>query len=170
MGTYHVGHQDNRPIAFFSQKLFVAQCKFSDTKIELLAIVEALKEFKGMLWGQSIKVYNDHTNLVRDALGLTLDQAYQWRLLLEENGPKIVYIKGIHNTIADAISCLEYDPSVNPSAEIYFMTKFKTSKSSQRQNWMAVSKNWCNLEINTNKHDDLNLVLQIMEKRMRYTP
>ncbi len=39
---------------------------------------------------------------MRDALGLTLDWVYQWRLLLEEYGPKIVYIKGIHNTIADA--------------------------------------------------------------------
>jgi hypothetical protein len=41
--------QKNRPIAFFSQKLSVAQCKYSVTKIELLAIVETLKEFEGML-------------------------------------------------------------------------------------------------------------------------
>ncbi len=31
--------QKNRPIVFFSRKLFVAQCKYSVTKIELLAIV-----------------------------------------------------------------------------------------------------------------------------------
>jgi hypothetical protein len=105
--------QGNRPIAFFSWKLSATQCKYSVTKIELLAIVETLKEFKGMLWGQSIKVYTDHTNLIRDALGMTSDHVYQWRLLLEEYGPKIVYIKGIHNTMADAISQLEYDPSVN---------------------------------------------------------
>jgi hypothetical protein len=53
-----------------------------------------------MLWGQPIKVFTDHKNLMRDALGLTLDQVYQWRLLLEEYRPKIVYIKGIHNTVA----------------------------------------------------------------------
>jgi hypothetical protein len=47
--------QDNRPIVFFSWKLSDAQCKYSITKIELLAIVETLKEFKGMLWGQNIK-------------------------------------------------------------------------------------------------------------------
>ncbi len=48
--------QDNRPIAFFSWKLSNAQHKYRITKIKLLAIVETLKEFKGMLWGQNIKV------------------------------------------------------------------------------------------------------------------
>jgi hypothetical protein len=66
-----------------------------------------------MLWGQSIKLFTDHTNLIRDALGMTSDQVYQWRLLLEDYRPKIVYIKGMHNTVADAISQLEYDPSIN---------------------------------------------------------
>ena len=66
--------QDNRPIAFFSQKLSKTQCKYSVTEIELLAIGETLKEFKGMLWGQSIKVYTDLTNLTTDALGLTSDR------------------------------------------------------------------------------------------------
>ncbi len=46
--------QDNRPIAFFSGKLSETQRKYSVTEIELLAIVETLKEFKGMLWGQSL--------------------------------------------------------------------------------------------------------------------
>jgi hypothetical protein len=78
--------QDNRPIAFFSRKLSKAQQKHSVTEIELLAIVETLKlkEFKGMLLGQDIKVYTDHKNLTRDALGLTSDRVYRWRLLLEE--------------------------------------------------------------------------------------
>ncbi len=68
--------QDNRPIAFFSWKLSPAQRKYSVTKIELLAIVKTLKEFKGMLWGQPIKVYTDHKNLIRDALGLSSDWVY----------------------------------------------------------------------------------------------
>jgi hypothetical protein len=41
--------QDNRPIAFFSRKLSKLQQKYSVMEIELLAIVKALKEFKGML-------------------------------------------------------------------------------------------------------------------------
>jgi hypothetical protein len=49
--------QDNRPIAFFSQKLSDTQRKYSVTKIELLAIVETLKEFKGMLWASKSKCF-----------------------------------------------------------------------------------------------------------------
>ena len=73
-------------------------------KQELLAIVETLKELKGMLWGQTILVYTDHKNLMQDALGLTSHRVYRWRLLSEEYGLTIVYIKGIHNTVVDAIS------------------------------------------------------------------
>jgi hypothetical protein len=39
--------QDNRPIAFFSWKLYDTQHKYSVIKIELLAIVETLKSSKG---------------------------------------------------------------------------------------------------------------------------
>ncbi len=77
-------------------------------------------------------MYTDHANLIRDALGMTSDRVCQWRLLLEEYGPKIVYIKGIHNTIADTISRLEYDPSVNQTAENYNSTKVKSFKILQR--------------------------------------
>ena len=84
------------------------------TELELLAIVETLKEFKGMLWGQRIKVWTDHNNLIQDTLGLTLDQMYQWRLLLEEYGPDIEYIKGVNNRVEGAISRLDYNPDVNP--------------------------------------------------------
>jgi hypothetical protein len=69
--------QKNRPFVFFSQKLSVAQRKYSVTEIELLVVVKTLKEFKGVLWGQPIKLFTDHKNLMRDALGLTLDQVYQ---------------------------------------------------------------------------------------------
>ncbi len=68
-----------KPIVFFSQKLSIAQRKYSVIEIELLAIVKTLKEFKGMLWDQPIKVFTDHKNLMRDALVLTSDRVYQWR-------------------------------------------------------------------------------------------
>jgi hypothetical protein len=79
--------QDSRPIAFFSRKLSKTQQKYRVTEIEFLAIMETLKEFKGILWGQDIKIFTDHKNLTRDALGLTSDRVYRWRLLLEEYAP-----------------------------------------------------------------------------------
>jgi hypothetical protein len=171
--------QDNRPIAFFSQKLSNMQRKYNITEIELPAIAETLKEFKGMLWGQNLKVFTDHTNLMRDALGLNSDRVYQWRLLLEEYGPKIFYIKGIHNTIKDAVLRLEYDPSVNQTAKSFYMTKVRNSKSRQRQKLMMVSNNWCELDIDTDKldidlnidkHDDWNLVLAHHEEEYEIYP
>jgi hypothetical protein len=104
--------------------------------------------------------FTGHANLMRDALGLTSDNVYQWRLLLEEYGPEIVYIKGIHNTVTGAVSQLEYDPSVNRTAESFHTTKVR-NKCHQRQCWMTVSTQWCKLDINsdnldsyTNKHND----------------
>ncbi len=87
-----------------------------------------------------------------------MDRVYQWRLFLEEYRPKIVYIEGIHNIVADAIARLEYDPCVNQPAENYHMTKGKkrSSKCSQRQRWITVSKHWCNLELDTENPKDLN--------------
>ncbi len=81
--------------------------------------------------------------------------------MLEGYGPKIVYIKGIHNTVADAVLWLEYDPSVNGTAESFHMMKVRDKKSHQRQCWMTVLKHWCELDIDsdnldsyTDKHDD----------------
>ncbi len=101
---------------------------------------------------------------------------YQWRLLLEEYRPQFVYIKGIHNTVADAVSRLEYDPSVNQTAESFHTTKVRNKQSHQRQCWMTVSKNCCKLDIDsdnqysyTDKHDDWNLVFVHHKEWMRYT-
>ena len=62
--------QSNRPIELISWRLTEAQQKYSVTEIKLLAIVETLKEFKGLLW------YTDHENLTRDAQEFTSDRVY----------------------------------------------------------------------------------------------
>ncbi len=118
------------------------QQKYSVIEIELLAIVETPKEFKGMLWGQDIKVYTDHKNLTRDALGLTSDRVYCWRLLLEEYAPEIIYIKGIHNTLADVIYQLEYDPKLNKTNEYtHAMLGVETEELSM-QRWKSFARHW----------------------------
>ena len=63
---------------------------------------------------------------MQDALGLTCDRVYHWHLLLEEYGPEIIYIKGVHTTVADAISCLNFGPIEDV-----------------KENWMTFTKCWC---------------------------
>ena len=140
--------QDNRPIAFFSRKLNSAQSKYSITELELLSIVETLKEFKGMLLGQKIEVYTDHINLTRDALGMTSDRVYRWRLLIEEYGPKIMYIKGIDNTVADAVSRLDYNPALNRHADD---EDEKLSKETKWNNFLTLINRY-----DTKSSDEMN--------------
>ena len=75
--------------------------------------IETLKQCLGMLWGERLRVFTDHQNINRDALGMTSNHGYYWSLMVEEYGHVIVYIKGVHNTVADAINGLDYDPMVN---------------------------------------------------------
>ena len=121
-------------------------------------------------------MFTDHANLMRDALGLTSDRVCQWRLLLDEYGPKIVCIKDIHNTEADTVLRLEYEPSVNQTAESFHMTKVRNN-SCQRQCWMTISKNWCeldtdsdNLDSYTDKHNNWNLVFAHHEEEDKIHP
>ncbi len=83
----------------------------------------------------------------------------------------------MHNTIADAVSRLEYDPSVNQTAESFYRMKVKNTKSRQRQNWLTVFKNWCeldidtdNLDLYTDKHDDWYLVFANHNKEDKVYP
>ena len=100
--------QNNRPLAFYSRKLNPAQLNYTTTERELLSIVETLKEFRNILLGHKIKVFTDHKNLTQDALGYTSERVMRWRLLMEEFGPDIKYIKGKANSVAAAISRLNY--------------------------------------------------------------
>ena len=96
--------QGNKPIAFYSRKLNPAQTRYTTTERELLAIVETLKEFRNILLGQSIRVYTDHKNLTYKEFNT--ERVMRWRLLIEEFGPELIYIKGETNIVADALSRL----------------------------------------------------------------
>jgi hypothetical protein len=62
---------------------------------------------------------------------------------LEEFAPEIVYIKGIHNTVADAISQLNYNPEVNPTSEFNYSTFGIPATGEIIVKWKAFSKLWC---------------------------
>jgi hypothetical protein len=62
------------------------------TELELLAIVVTLREYKCILLGHLITIYTDHKNLTFS--NFTTDYVTHWQLIVEENGPKIVYLPG----------------------------------------------------------------------------
>jgi RNase H-like domain found in reverse transcriptase len=94
--------QSGKPLDFYSQKLNDAQTRYTVTELELLSIVEKLQEFRTILLGHPITVYTVYKNLTDD--NFTTDRVRQWRLILEEYGPTIVYIKGCKNVIAGTLS------------------------------------------------------------------
>ncbi len=97
--------QDGKPIAFYSRKLNDAQTRYTTTERELLSIVETLKEYRNILLGHPLIVHTDHKNLVYKHFNT--ERVMRWRLILEEFGPELRYIKGEQNIVADALSRLD---------------------------------------------------------------
>jgi hypothetical protein len=61
---------------------------------------------------------------------------------LEEYAPEIVYIKGIHYTIADAILQLEYDPKLNKTNEYTHAMLGVEPKELSVQRWKSFAHHW----------------------------
>ncbi len=81
-------------------------------------------------------------SLTCDTLGLTSDRVYCWQLHLEEFAPEIVYIKGIHNLVADAILWLDYNPEVNLTSKFNYSTIGVPAKGETAIKWKTFSKSW----------------------------
>ena len=96
--------QNNKPIAFYSKKFQPAQRQYTTNECKLLSIIKTLKEVKNILLGQQIVVYTDHKNLTYNIFNMGC--VMRWRLLIEEFGPTIEYIKGPKNIVANVLSRL----------------------------------------------------------------
>ena len=79
--------QKNKPIAFYSRKLQLAQRQYTTTEHELLSIIKTLTEFKNILLGQQIVVYTDHKNL--SYKNFNTECIMRWWILIKEFGPTI---------------------------------------------------------------------------------
>ena len=97
--------QKGKPIAFYSRNINSSKQNYTTTEKELLSIVETIKEFRNILLGHHITVYTDHKNLTYQMFNT--ESVMRWRLILEEFGPELKYIKVENNVVANALSCLE---------------------------------------------------------------
>ncbi|KAH9068732.1 hypothetical protein Ae201684P_004433 [Aphanomyces euteiches] len=103
MGGYI--EQDGKPIAFWFKTTSPAQANYAANKLELLSIVCLLTEFRGILLGHQLIIHTDHKNLLYSKMGNA--QMHRWRLLIEEFGPRISYVPGKSNVMADSLSRLK---------------------------------------------------------------
>jgi RNase H-like domain found in reverse transcriptase len=80
--------QGRKPITFYSRKLSETQPQYTIAELELLSIVETLREYHTILLGHIIKVYTDHKNLI-NVWQFTTNRFRHWRLIVEECGPAL---------------------------------------------------------------------------------
>ena len=69
-----------------------AQHNYTTTVKELLSIVATLKEFRNIILGHKVTVYNNLKNLTYKTLNT--ERVMCWHLIIEEFCPKLKYIKG----------------------------------------------------------------------------
>ena len=125
LGAVIMQHDDDgvlRPVAYFSQKLNPAQRNYSTIEKELLSIVMTLKTYKTMLYGADLQIYTDHKNLTFE--NFNTQRVLRWRCFIEEFHPRLFYIEGKNNILADAFSRLPRHANPNVEAtelDILFM-------------------------------------------------
>ena len=90
-----------------------------------MSIVETLKEFRSILFGQQITIFTDHKNLT--CKDFTTERMLCWRLLIKEFNPDIKYLKGKDNIIADALSRMNI--SYNPYAKSDSYNKYEMAET-----------------------------------------
>ena len=94
-------------IAYASKSLNPAECNYSATEGECLAIIWACKYFRHYLWGRTFRLQTDHQALrwLMTTTDLTGKLA-RWSLKLQEYSFEIVYRPGSANANADALTRL----------------------------------------------------------------
>lgn len=106
---------NDRPIHFASRTLNKTEESYSATEKELLAIVWALKAFRGYLYGQKVKIFTDHQPLTYNLSPKTSNRKLMnWRNFIEEHDYEITYKPGKSNVVADALSRVQIN-SLTPT-------------------------------------------------------
>jgi hypothetical protein len=80
-------------------------------------------------------------------------------LQLEEHGPKIVFVKGIHNTVADQSHGFSMTPvSIKQPRATLRRKSIRSQKQSETRTGGQSQIQWCKLKVVTSKHEDFNLM------------
>ena len=118
---------NERPIAYYSFALNNAQKNYGVTKLEMLALVSAIRHFRPYLYGSKFLCRVDHHSLIwlknmRNPMGILA----RWLETLSNYNFTVQHRPGKLHTNVDALSRLPYDNADSPE-NIY-----TTSHLSQR--------------------------------------
>ena len=95
------------PVSFASKTLNETERRYSTTKREALAVVWGLKKFRYLILGYDVTILTDHLPLVslfrKNVPSGTLGR---WAVIAQEFQPRLKYIKGKSNILADCMSRL----------------------------------------------------------------
>lgn len=94
-----------RVIAYMSQKLTVAQIKYTTTEKECLAVIMAVEKFRPYIEGAKFTIITDHASLLwlknlKDPSG----RLSRWALRLQHYDYVLIHRKGKLNVVPDALS------------------------------------------------------------------
>ncbi|WVZ93525.1 hypothetical protein U9M48_039497 [Paspalum notatum var. saurae] len=97
--------QENKPVAYFSEKLSGPVLNYSTYDKELYALVRSLETWQHYLWPKEFVIHSDHESLkhIRSQLKLNRRHA-KWVEFIESFPYVIKHKKGKDNVIADALS------------------------------------------------------------------
>ncbi|UYV63150.1 K02A2.6-like [Cordylochernes scorpioides] len=98
-----------KPFTYFSRALRGAECKYTITELELLAVVETCKRYHPYISGSHVIVHTDHKALIwLNSFKHTNGRLFRWSLKLSEYDLDFNYNKGYENHEADILSRLPY--------------------------------------------------------------
>ena len=108
--TWETAH----PVAFDSQQMNAQHQKYPTHKQRLLAIIWALMKWQVDLLGTPINIYTDHCTLENFDMQRDLSQRQCcWQEFLSQYDYTIIYIKGEKNTVANTMSHIPNEDTVN---------------------------------------------------------
>lgn len=113
------------PLAYFSRTIDSSQAHWPTRTKELFSLVESLKTWRHYLYGRQFEVRTDHSSLVRIPEQATFVERHatnerMLRMLevVAAFHPKISYLKGSKNLVADALSRLAVEPIPSKEARV----------------------------------------------------